>query len=189
MQVTSQLKEQDYTTYARAVGKSHRGRTYTHVAACIALAVIAGLLAVSLKNILFKLLGSPGDAWDGGVYFLLFFFIFLSLMRGFARMFARGRFSPNGQFLAATQFTLQHDGFTTQTRYTQGSVDWRGVQRLAETKDLMLIYIDTMQAYIIPKRCFASPEAAAAFYQQAQNYWQATRQQPIAQPTPPAGAA
>lgn len=184
MQVTSQLTEQDYGVYARAVGKSYRGRTYKQVAACIVMAVLAGILAVSLKNVLFSLIGKPGDVWDSIVYFLLFLFIYLSLLRILARIFARGRFSPDGLFLAATQFTLLPDGFTTQTRYTQGRVDWRGVQRLAETKDLLLFYIDTMQAYLIPKRCFFTPEAATAFYQQAQTYWQAARQQ-----TPPSSHA
>lgn len=187
MQVTSQLTEQDFGLYARAVRKNYKGRTYTHVGAVIAMAVIAGLLAAALKRLLFAYIGNHGQAWDLGVYFVLFLFIYLSLIRTLARLFTRGQFSPDGHFLAATQFTLAPEGFTTQSRYTQGKVDWRGVLRLEESKDFLLIYIDLMQAYVIPKRCFATTEAAAAFYQQAQAYWQAARQ--ADQVAPPASGA
>ena len=189
MQVTSQLTEQDFSIYTREVRKNYKSRTYTHIVAIIAMAGIAGLLAASLKRIIFVYIGNLGNVWDIVVYILLFFLIYLSLLRILARQLVRGQFSPEGHFLAATQFTLSPVGFTTQTRYTQGKVDWRGVQRLDETKDFLLFDIDLMQAYIIPKRCFPSPEAAMAFYQQAQSYWQAARQQPVSQTPVPVGQA
>lgn len=192
MQVTSQLKEQDYATYTRTMYKGKIWQIVLMILGSIALSALAGTLTEALRSILVSIFGKPGQPWENFflvLYFLVFFAIVFGLMAFFLPFLTKGHINPDGHFLAATQFTLLPEGFTIQTRYTQGQVEWRGVQRIAVMNDLLLIYVDTMIAYIIPKRCFASPEAAMAFYQQAQSYWQAARQQPVSQPPAPEGQA
>jgi hypothetical protein len=47
---------------------------------------------------------------------------------------------------------------------------WAGVERVDETETHIFIYDSTTSAHVIPKRFFASPAQAQAFYHAAKTY-------------------
>ena len=184
--LTVQTTENEFNAASALLSRPARGRALLCV---IAAAVIAALAAPAIINVIattIDLSVLPGGHFI--VLAIIFLALYILLLRGFSRFYQQGRFAPDGNYLQPTTFSMSPTGLSTASPYLRSEVEWRGVLKLRDHPTFLFFYIDRMHAFIIPKRCFASPEAATAFYQQAQTYWQAARQQP-APPSAADGAA
>lgn len=180
----------DFLGLHQAVSGENRRRIFIMILCCFPIGMCLGYSSVALKNILFSIVGTPNSIIIDYIANLsIFLLLFFPVMRGISQYFTLHRFDPKGQFLAQQKYTISPEAFAIQAEHFYSRIGWQGILRLDIKNDLLLFYTDKMAAVVIPKRCFASPEAAAAFYQQAQSYWQAARQQPVSQPPAPEGQA
>lgn len=53
---------------------------------------------------------------------------------------------------------------------SQSSYKWSGVRSVEQNEEYIFIFVDTIMAYIIPKRSFVSKKESLEFYHQAQIY-------------------
>jgi hypothetical protein len=177
MSITVQTTENEFNIASALLSRPARGRALLCV---IAAAVLAALAAPAIINVIASAVDL--SVLPGGHFIVLgiiFLALYIALLRGFSRFYQQGRFAPDGNYLQPTAFSMSSRGLNTASRYLRSEVEWRGVLKLRDHPTFLFFYIDRMHAFIIPKRCFASPEAATAFYQQAQSYWQAARQQTL----------
>ncbi len=179
--ITVQTTESELNRATGFLSKPARGRALLSV---IVAAVIAAIATPAIMNIITSAVDLsvlPGG--DFIVLAIIFLALYILLLRGFSRFYQQGRFSPDGNYLQPTTFSLSPLGLSTASRHLRSQVDWRGVLQIHDHTTFLFFYIDRMHAFVIPKRCFATPEAAAAFYKQAQSYWLAAREQaPTANP-------
>jgi hypothetical protein len=68
--------------------------------------------------------------------------------------------------------TISAKGVTMKSETTQSEAAWAAFERIAVTRKHVFFFITQTQAYIVPKRAFANPEAATAFADTAR-VWQA----------------
>jgi hypothetical protein len=61
--------------------------------------------------------------------------------------------------------TLTPIGFEARSANGEGFLKWSAVYEFVSTRKLLIIFFNQTTARIIPKRCFPTPEAAAAFEQ------------------------
>lgn len=175
--VAVQFTEREYFSYVAEIARPHRVRRFLQCAAVFALAAVCGLTAYAIIQILIKT-----NTLSPSFYFPGFLIFFLPLYRISLRFFRvhlmRGHFNDKGSFLRRMQFSVLPDALIIDNDVSHTQMRWRGVLKIVNSKELILFYVDNMQAHIIPKRCFATPEAAEAFYQQALAYWQAAQAAP-----------
>jgi hypothetical protein len=78
---------------------------------------------------------------------------------------ARRKVEPleSGDILGPKSYELTDDGVAQVARYTESSTRWAGVSSVADTPEHLFLFVDRCSAYILPKRCFDSPEHAAEF--------------------------
>lgn len=50
-------------------------------------------------------------------------------------------------------------------------IKWSGVRSVEQDKEYIFVFVDSIMAYIIPKRSFASEKESLEFYHQAQIYF------------------
>ncbi len=182
-QVMVQFSEQEYFSFAAEIMKPLRRRRFMQCSAVMALGVASGLVAHAVAQILSKTTALSASFYLP-VFVLLFLPLYLGSLRLFRAYFLRGHFNNRGNFLRRMQFSLQPSALIIASDISHTQMSWRGILKIVSTKDLILFYVDNMQAHIAPKRCFASPEAAEAFYQQALTYWQAAQAAPQPETAP-----
>ena len=62
------------------------------------------------------------------------------------------------------------EGLCEISRFSNTSVAWAGIERVVSTDKHIFIYLGTLTAYIIAKRCFASEDAFHQFFEAVRNY-------------------
>jgi hypothetical protein len=67
----------------------------------------------------------------------------------------------------ARSFTLGKEGFETTAPGFHTEVDWTSVAEIADRGPVILLITEWREAFFIPKRAFATPEAAADFLRRA----------------------
>ncbi|MCC6144246.1 MAG: YcxB family protein [Candidatus Hydrogenedentes bacterium] len=83
-----------------------------------------------------------------------------------------GRFK---EMLGATAMSFDARRISVENPHGRGRTEWRSIQQIAETKDHVFLVFGPMQAFVLPKRAFPSPEEADAFVVQARDWQQASR--------------
>jgi len=82
---------------------------------------------------------------------------------------------PNGSFLTPTDIELAPDGVHWSSKRGEGRTNWSAVHKIEETKQHTYIFVDRAAVHVLPKRNFATPEAATAFVKLALQYFSAGR--------------
>jgi hypothetical protein len=82
---------------------------------------------------------------------------------------------PNGSFLTPTDIELAPDGVHWSSKRGEGRTNWSAVHKIEETKQHIYIFVDRAAAHVLPRRNFATPEAATAFVKLALQYFSAGR--------------
>lgn len=110
-----------------------------------------------------------------------------SFVRRVKRLFEDGR---NINLFGQHHMLLHHDCLEVKTPYSQGTIRWEAIERVEQDEDYIFIYTSSLNAHIINKRHFPSPEMAQAFFALAQHLHQGALQlhtdqrQPLMLPGP-----
>lgn len=69
----------------------------------------------------------------------------------------------NGSFLGETEFDFLEDKILYKKYNSEGNVSWSTIKSFNEGKNAFYLYIDSIVAYVIPKRFFLNKEEMIAF--------------------------
>ncbi len=82
--------------------------------------------------------------------------------------------------------SLQPDGFYNQTSVLETRVKWQNITEVADSPQMIVLFLSPSYGFIVPKRVFAGPEQAQAFLETTRAYrqsvWDGT--QPMLPPVP-----
>jgi hypothetical protein len=84
------------------------------------------------------------------------------LRRAIRRLLSEER--PDGGNLGVHRVTLDDDGVLERTVVGETRTAWRGVHRVEEDERYIYVYTQPTGAHVIPRRAFADPVAADAFF-------------------------
>lgn len=90
-------------------------------------------------------------------------FLFLAVLNIFARARRMEGDDPRNAFFRGFKVTVGPQGVDIESEFFQGRFRWPAILRLHETAAHLFLYTDGLQAIIVPKRSFASPEEASRF--------------------------
>lgn len=71
--------------------------------------------------------------------------------------------ADNSEFIGEQSLSLTEDGIEKKSKVSEQKIDWISVQRITETKNLIIVYVSAVSAYIIPVRFFSSAEEKDEF--------------------------
>lgn len=113
----------------------------------------------------------------GGVIFLIYPLLSqCGLQRRAIRLLAD---PANRSMLGKKRLVLGPDAIEFQSELSTSSTKWAGLERIATTDSLILLYLTAMSAIVVPKRSFADASQAQAFEQQVQGHYHAATGQPL----------
>lgn len=70
------------------------------------------------------------------------------------------RLSPQKAMFTDTQISIEKDGMQVRTKKGTGRLDWENVQEIAATDEALYLFMGGINAFILPKRGFDTPEDA-----------------------------
>jgi hypothetical protein len=76
---------------------------------------------------------------------------------------SRSLMKKNPIFRNETVFTVEKEGVLINQYQSSQTLKWDQLVKVSETKRMVLLYVDKMQAFLIPKSSFASLEDQVAF--------------------------
>ena len=107
----------------------------------------------------------------GGVIFLLYPAL---SRRGLRRRATKLLADPaNRNMLGKKRLTLRPDTLELRSETSTSSTTWAGIEQIAVTESLVLLYLTGISAIVVPKRSFAGPAQAQAFEQMVRQHYQA----------------
>ena len=149
-----------------------------------------GVLAATALTILEQRQPNHNSSWPAvlvvhlAFVFAMIAFIFLAvyvLMRAsslgartYAAAIRNGRLDVE---LGPMTLELTERGIVSSGAHTCGEYDWEYLRGVQEVDGLLLLYVRQQQAYIVPRRAFATAEEADAFRDFALSQWQRTQTQ------------
>ncbi len=95
---------------------------------------------------------------------------------------ARKRFRKTAHFGHQDQLILEEKGVRAQGLNGETLLFWPSILSVEETEDHIFLFLSDRQAFIAPKRAFASPTEAHNFAILAQHFWQEAHPTPAALP-------
>jgi hypothetical protein len=90
------------------------------------------------------------------------------------RMLRQGQ---NHKLLRSQRLIITPEALTHITEYSQGTIQWRGVEKVALGEEHAFFYLNTTAAYVLPGRAFANDWEFRQFVETAQGYHE--RQTPL----------
>lgn len=69
----------------------------------------------------------------------------------------------NSEFLGDQCMTLTEEGVEKKSPTSERKNSWASVQRIVETKNLLMIYVSAVSAYLVPLRAFEKAEEKEVF--------------------------
>ena len=133
----------------------------------------------------------PG--WTGVervVFFIVFCLLFLiaypvyyqwAIKRNARKIYSQG---ANKSLIGEHTIVIDSEGVTERSAVAESKIAWSGVERIEEDGHNVYFYIGPLQAYVIPKRAFQTPDDGEAFLQLAQSYRSAYVQHALAADSP-----
>lgn len=92
---------------------------------------------------------------------LAFSFLLQPLVSFFLK--SRSQVKHNPVFSREMAFTVVEEGIHIDQHQSSQTLKWEQVVKVAESKKMILLYVSKVQAFLIPKHSFESPEKAQAF--------------------------
>jgi hypothetical protein len=160
----------DYAAAQRVLGRDAHApwRTLFWITAALAVLIVAwlGMTAIVEEVV-------PRPAYLGALVTLpsawIIYFQFVRYANN------KSILDPNGSFLTPTDIELAPDGVHWSSKRGEGRTNWSAVHKIEETKQHIYIFVDRAAAHVLPRRNFATPEAATAFVKLALQYFSAGR--------------
>ena len=160
MEVTYQLEREDYLRYNRfVIGRVPALKRQ----ALVRFLILPAILAVELRFLHMPLL-----------YYVLLLFSATVLWTAFLL------WSQRRAIIALTEarpgaiglhtLSLQPDGLREQTSVLEARVKWQNVTEIAQSPQVIALFLGPRYGFLVPKRAFPTPEQAQAFLETAQAY-------------------
>lgn len=158
----------DYVAAQRVLtrGQASVWRRVLWLLPAIAVLVVVLLGVPALVTTLFKI--NPMFAFL--VSAPLGYYLYFRIWRFTARRRVTSMLSPSGPFLSPADIELAPDGVHWRNHRGEGRTNWHAVPRVEQAGALVLVYIDTASAHVIPRRCFASNAEVEDFISVARGY-------------------
>jgi hypothetical protein len=167
--LTFSRTEKDFLNFSRIAARQYRRRGIIYIIAAVGIGIV---LSLALIDILRAAGYFPADKlMQTAVAVGIYFFSFYLPLRFFHICGKQSWLDESGNFLSPKTFKMTAKGVAEESDHHKSVTDWRGVTDIQETKDYLLFYIDRMQAYLVPKAAFETPEDATAFLDSARGYW------------------
>lgn len=134
---------------------------------------------------LFILFANKEDIWSVFSWMIAFigcillyrFSAYRNIKESVERFEKEGR---NKGIWGRNRLTLNEDEMLETSAIGESRTLWTGVERIAQNKDYIFIYITAVSAFIIPKRAFKDNQEAEGFYSAARTYHEkANSQYPV----------
>lgn len=150
-----------------------RTRTFLPAGIILGILLLLGLLSG---------LNDPTSLFFSILSFLIVIFLLLFFLSILLRRSASGRTAQYLALQGEQTITLRPDGFHLRNNFMDALIFWRAVKSItADQHNLyLLVHANRMVAHVIPRRAFASPQAAEAFLGQAQSWWASGQMLPYA---------
>lgn len=74
-------------------------------------------------------------------------------------------------FLEKHSFIINEKNIETNCKSSNNLHLWKDIFEVSKYKKYIFIYIDKLRAFVIPMRCFDTPEDAEDFYNKAMEFW------------------
>jgi hypothetical protein len=163
----------DYAAAQRVLGRGAHApwRTLLWITPALVVLIVAwlGMTAIVEEVV-------PRSAGLGALVTLpIAWIIYFRLVRYTNKYRYKSILDPNGSFLTPTDIELAPDGVHWSSKRGEGRTNWSAVHKIEETKQHIYIFVDRAAAHVLPKRNFATPEAATAFVKLALQYFSASR--------------
>lgn len=89
------------------------------------------------------------------IFFIIFITLFVLKLSIIRKASAP---SDNGVFVGEHQFNFDADGIKTKGHGYEASHSWSIVKRIERTNGMILIYLDTVYAYVLPENKLSDPD-------------------------------
>lgn len=76
------------------------------------------------------------------------------------------------QFFTERTLTLYPDHIQTISEMGENKMSWKAIKDITIVPEYAYLFVDTLQAVVIPKRAFPDHDAFDAFIQEATRFWQ-----------------
>lgn len=167
MEVEYELTRDDlYAFQWRAVFESARGRRarrLVYLGWLLAIVLYAFVPAIGPHGITLSRVSLTFIVTSLLIVYLLQWILDHWLVRRTIRQLLADERPDRGQ-LGRHRLMLDEDGLTENTAVGESRTRWAGVDRVEQSRDYIYIYTSPAAAHVVPKRAFANPEAADAFY-------------------------
>lgn len=176
--VAVQLTEPDYHKYSRIIMSPFKWRGWANYGIAV---VFSAAITMATMNILTRVAWMPHNKWlILGILIAVYLVVVQLLLRRLMDCLRVSYNDSKGSFLAPSVLNVTPDGLQAESKHIKSTVAWPGVLRIQENSEYIIFYVDLIQAYLVPKRCFADAEQAREFLQQAQEFWRAAHPESLA---------
>jgi hypothetical protein len=142
-----------YTQWAAPGNKSHRFNfylsTFSIPLAFVVVIIVSERFGAGIKNffVLLTIAGAMG-----------LFFIYNGIDRFKRRIQKLYSDENNFSFFTEKELTIDNSGIIERGENSESRINWRGIIKKVETKEYFYLYLNTVQAIIIPKSCLNSDQ-------------------------------
>ncbi|MGH1403035.1 MAG: YcxB family protein [Alphaproteobacteria bacterium] len=170
LQTDIHFTEDDYKKYTKHICRKMYGKQFIVFFIAVILAmcistfaenIIAGLFPEINKNGAIKVIIDIG-----GTIILV-----LMIAQYLLRYMKIEYIAANGNFLRSKTISIDEKGINEKTDISVSFFDWNGILHIENHNDMILLYIDSLQAYLIPKNIFETKEEEETFINNAEEFW------------------
>ena len=182
MEITYQLEREDYLQYNRFV--------INRVPALKRQAVLRFLIVPAILSVEFRFLPMPLLFYGLLVFSTTVIWIVFLLWTQRRAVIALTLARPGAVGLHT--LSLQPDGLREQTSVLEARVKWQHITEVAQSPQMIALFLGPRYGFLVPKRAFQNPQQAQAFFETAQAYRRSALDgttpilPPIAESWPPA---
>ncbi len=85
------------------------------------------------------------------------------------------KMSKDSEHKGMLTIEIDENGIQESTTITKEFVSWEGVHRIEQDTEYIYLFIDTIRAYVIPKRVFPSKKESEEFYSIALSFYNSNK--------------
>ncbi len=176
VELTFALTEDEYFDFSNSIWKTTNRSSALLFIACFCLGLgIASAIFFILETA--ETQNFSTREWLLGPGLIFGFFLVYYLLAGYNR---RDLCRPltDGSILREQQFEFSAAGIDIAGEGYSSHYDWDRIVAFAKTDQQLLLFIDRIVAFVIPRRVFESTDASEAFYQQTKDWARAQSDDP-----------
>jgi len=180
MEIIVDITRDDYWHFNKLFMRRHMVTKPQLLFFAILIGIVLFLAAVlSLLRGDFGWILEVAESWTGSVLHILFMILGLCILLLVFVLLLTKRFvkkvpSDKSGTLGEHQIRIAEDGIHEKTAVSEGMHKWSAVTDILQDNDYLFLFVDRMQAHIIPKRSFTRPNDAEEFFKKSMALWKST---------------